>query len=154
MIWYSKPFAAWVGGIDIDISSDTLYLTPLFAPGVTFHSHVSSKSPNVAAVMRSPPFIGRPSAARGTLPLATFLIAPARTTQCPGGTLSEPTPRQPANVRPSNSSRHPAERSAGVRSFGLFGTGAGVVCSARNRNGPIMWAPPTAPARVEALVCE
>src|SRR5256885_3803874 len=38
-----------------DSSSETLYLTPLFAPGVTFHSQVSSKSPNVSTVIKSPP---------------------------------------------------------------------------------------------------
>src|SRR5881296_2425011 len=60
-----------------DSASETLYLTPLFALGVTFHSQLSSKSPNVSTVMRSPPLSGRPSATRGTLPFAIFLIAPS-----------------------------------------------------------------------------
>src|SRR5216117_2267740 len=92
----------------MDSSSETLYLTPLFAPGVTFHSQLSSKSPKVSIVMRSPPFNGRPSGTLGTSPLAIFLIAPATTTQCAVGTLSYPRPRHPARVRPSNSNRHPA----------------------------------------------
>src|SRR5207302_10979031 len=65
-----------------DSSSETLYLTPLFAPGVTFHSQLSSKSPNVSTVIRSPPFSGRPSGTRGTLPLAIFLIVPSTSFQC------------------------------------------------------------------------
>src|SRR5256885_9200962 len=31
--------------VSMESSSDTLYLTPLFAPGVTFHSQLNSKSP-------------------------------------------------------------------------------------------------------------
>src|SRR5207248_5634358 len=101
-IWYSNPRAEWFGvmmplaiasGVislpwDMDSASETLYLTPLFAPGVTFHSQVSSKSANVSTVIRSPPFRGRPSGSFGTLPLAIFLIVPASTFQCAVGTLS------------------------------------------------------------------
>src|SRR5205823_6484922 len=89
-IWYSNPRAEWFGvmmplaiasGVIalpwyLDSSSETLYLTPLFAPGVTFHSQVSSKSPNVSTVIRSPPFRGRPSGTLGTLPVAFFFIVP------------------------------------------------------------------------------
>src|SRR5438552_15555904 len=102
----------------MDSSSETLYLTPLFAPGVTFHSQLSSKSPNVSTVIRSPPFRGRPSGTLGTLPLAIFLIMPSTTTQCAVGTVSYPSPRHPVSVRPSNSMRHPAARSAAVRWLG------------------------------------
>ncbi len=80
--------AAWFGAVRMDSSSDTLYLTPLFAPGVTFHSHSSSKSPKVATVMRSPPWAGWPSGSRGTRPFAIFLIVPSTTTQWARGTLS------------------------------------------------------------------
>src|SRR5690242_2214666 len=116
-IWYSNPRAAWFGACAMDSSSDTLYLTPLFAPGVTFHSQLSSKSPNVSTVIRSPPCAGCPSAILGTLPVAILWIAPSCTFQCAVGTLSYPRPRQPLRVRPSNSSRHPAARSAGVSRF-------------------------------------
>src|SRR5437660_4515015 len=115
-IWYSNPRAEWFGvmiplaiasGVialpwDMDSSSETLYLTPLFAPGVTFHSQVSSKSPNVSTVIRSPPFRGRPSGTLGTLPVAIFFIVPSSTTQCAVGTVSLPSPRHPVSVCPSN----------------------------------------------------
>src|SRR5207302_10256273 len=71
-----------------DSSSGTLYLPPLFPPGVTFHSQLSSKSPNVSTVIRSPPFSGRASGTRGTLPLAIFLIVPSTIFQCAVGTVS------------------------------------------------------------------
>src|SRR5213593_1043206 len=106
-----------------DSSSETLYLTPLLPPGVTFHSQLSSKSPNVSTLIRSPPFNGLPSATLGTLPFAIFLIAPSTTTQCAVGTVSEPTPRQPASVRPSNSSLQPAVRSASVSWLGRVAIG-------------------------------
>src|SRR2546425_12027439 len=87
-IWYSNPSAAWLGACAMESSSDTLYLTPLFAPGVTFHSQLNSKSPNVSSVIRSPPWAGCPSGSLGTLPLAIFLIAPSTTTQWAVGTVS------------------------------------------------------------------
>src|SRR6266536_208187 len=133
-IWYSKPSAAWFGASLTESASETLYLTPLFAPGVTFHSHVSSKSANVSTVIRSPPFSGCPSGSFGTLLLTIFLIAPSTTTQCAVGTLSYPRPRHPLSVRPSNRSRQPAARSAAVRALG--GTGPDSVpwaTSASNR---------------------
>src|SRR4051812_7377869 len=43
--------------------------------------------------------------------------------QCSGGTPGYPTPRQPANERPSNSSRHPAARSAAVSVLGAPAAG-------------------------------
>src|SRR5438309_4146726 len=39
----SNPSAAWLGACAMENSSDTLYLTPLFAPGVTFQDRKSTR---------------------------------------------------------------------------------------------------------------
>src|SRR5215207_314113 len=97
IIWYSKPIAecdapdvpvegrSTFDGCPPESSSETLYFKPLFPAADIFQSHASSKSPNVATVMRSPPGGRRPSGPVGTFAVATFLIAPSSTTQCPAG---------------------------------------------------------------------
>ena len=67
-------------------------MIPLLPPSATFHSSVSSKSPNWSRVIRSPAS-------------PTRVSAPS-TTCHPAGTLSFLNPRQASSDRPSKSVRH------------------------------------------------
>ena len=82
---------------------------PLLAPGATIHSKRRSKSLKVSMVMMSP------LSAAGCPPLAACFNRPASTDQPLAGKPAFLKPRHPFVVAPSNSSFHPAARSADVR---------------------------------------
>src|SRR5262249_38960307 len=62
-----------------------------------------------------------------------FSIEPFATRQCADGTESYPRPRQPLSVLPSNSSRHPAARSAADRVFGAVWAAIGCARASTRR---------------------
>src|SRR5690348_7356153 len=88
---------------------------PLLPPSEIFHSRSSSKFLNFWVVRMSPA-------------AATRVSAPSTTFQ-PTGMLLSLKPRHPSVVWPSNSSRHPAARSAGVSLLSIVSADA--VCAAR-----------------------